>query len=207
MLLARLLRKTAVLGWRWPGLVQAQSTEDKNVYLTFDDGPIPDSTPQILAALAEFEATATFFLVGRSIEKHPEIVSEIIAKGHAIANHTYSHQRLCEISHTQAMKEVARNQKLIESFGGMKVFRPPCGLMGIRLFLTLSRQSYRFAYWTLDSRDSFADTTLEISKHLQQNLRPGSIVLFHDDRPTGLAALRPFLAEVKERGLKFAALH
>lgn len=168
--LYRLLFPQAI--WRIP----SPNHHKKIAYLTFDDGPIPESTPWILDLLKHYNTKATFFCVGENVKKHPRLYNEIIQQGHHIGNHTYNHlQGLCTWTKTflQNTQEAA---KLIKS----PLFRPPHGHMRIPQTLFL-RKHYKIIMWDVVTRDySSRLTAQEVVNNVQKYTRNGSIIVFHD---------------------------
>jgi len=152
------------------------------ICLTFDDGPDPIYTQQILDVLADYEVKATFFVLGEAAEKFPYLVEKMIEAGHSIGNHTYSHQHPWTVSSTRARDEVARTSTLIKSITGIapRWFRPPFG----RLRTAMRSQAHNEQMTTVLWSHSIIDwgplgTQSGISKRLE-NIKPGDIVLMHD---------------------------
>ena len=115
---------------------------DRSVYLTFDDGPIPESTPFILQTLAEFDAKATFFMVGDNVRKYPDLYRQIVAEGHQVGNHTYHHLGGFKHLAKTYIEDTERANDLI----GSHLFRPPHGCMSHSEYLWLKRK-YRIVMW------------------------------------------------------------
>ena len=145
------------------------------VYLTFDDGPIPEVTPHVLAILARYNVKATFFMVGENIDKHPEVYEMVVKAGHAIGNHTYNHLKGWKYSFSEYMANVNKFPKQT------KLFRPPYGKATFRQRRALHQMGYRLIYWDILTRDYDASVTPEHMLALIKNeTRPGSIINFHD---------------------------
>ena len=113
------------LRWLYPHALWRMDKNDRSVYLTFDDGPIPESTPFILETLAKFGARATFFMVGENVERHPELYQRIVGAGHRVGNHTYNH--MGGAKHT--IKTYTNNAKRADELIHSNLFRPPHGWM------------------------------------------------------------------------------
>lgn len=162
--------------WRGP---KHDSQGRSCVYLTFDDGPIPEVTPWVLEQLDRFKAKATFFCIGDNGVRHGEILGDIIARGHAIGNHTQSH---CKGSKTTTEEYLAQAQKFHESTGvKTRLFRPPYGRLTGAQARRLRRRGYRIIMWDLLSYDWQKELSPEtILDKLKTQLRPGSIIVFHD---------------------------
>ena len=151
-------------------------TGEKTVYLTFDDGPIPEVTPWILKTLREKGVKATFFMVGDNVRRHPEVYRQVIEEGHAVGNHTFHHlQGLFTSTH-----DYLRDVRLAGSLIGTKLFRPPHGHMREMQYLALSR-SYKCVMWDVVTRDYNASLTPDYVLGVVKRLaRDGSIIVFHD---------------------------
>jgi len=145
------------------------------VYLTFDDGPIPEVTPKVLDILSRYGVKATFFMVGENIDKHPEIYEQVIQAGHAIGNHTYNHLKGWCTPMEEYMANVARFPK------ETRLFRPPYGKATLRQRRALAQQGYRLIYWDILTRDYDASRTPEaMLEQIKREVRGGSIINFHD---------------------------
>ena len=152
---------------------------DKNeraVYLTFDDGPIPEATPFILKTLAEFGVHATFFMVGDNVRKHPELYDQIMAAGHQVGNHTFNHWGGFKHTTRSYSENVQKANDLIHSH----LFRPPHGWMRWEQYFWVGRK-YRIVMWDLVTRDySKRLNGYDVLHNVQRFARPGSIITFHD---------------------------
>ena len=160
-----------ILRWLYPKALWRMDRNDKSVYLTFDDGPIPEITPWVLDLLDKYQIKATFFLVGDNVRKHPEEFKMILERGHRVGNHTFNHIRGFEY-----LSENYLANELIKS----DLFRPPHGHMRWVQYYTL-RDKYRIVMWDLVTRDyskrlNGFDVFLKVKKYV----RNGSIITFHD---------------------------
>ncbi len=160
----------------------------KAVYLTFDDGPIPEVTPKVLAILDRYHIKATFFMVGENINKHPDIFAQVVQAGHAIGNHTYNHLKgWCTPFH-QYMANVAQWENAVNrqsivprQSSNRQLFRPPYGKATLRQRIALHRLGYSLIYWDILTRDYEATRTPQaMLEQIQRETRPGSIINFHD---------------------------
>lgn len=203
---ARILRKLSIRGVPVPGLLRISRRPIAPVYLTFDDGPAPQTTPQVLKLLREYKAQATFFVCGQCVEKNSELTAEIIRNGHILANHTYSHPDLTRLTTSEALHEIERTQKLLAPFHSPRLFRPTRGLIGPRLWWALWRRGYRIIFWSQDCGDWEGKPESELATRLARRVQPGDVVLFHDDQPNSVAILDLFLADTKSRGFQFDIL-
>lgn len=147
------------------------------VYLTFDDGPIPDVTPWVLDQLKEAGVKATFFCVGDNVQKHPEIYQRLLSEGHAVGNHTMKHEKGTKVSFTRYLNSVEDTSRIMES----KLFRPPYGRMTWKQSRALRRE-YKIVMWSWLSYDF--DPKVSVSKIIEKarnEIRSGDIVVFHDN--------------------------
>ena len=190
------------LRWLYPRAAWRMNHNDRSVYLTFDDGPIPESTPFILQTLAEFDAKATFFMVGDNVRKYPDLYRQIVAAGHQVGNHTYHHLGGFKHLAKTYIEDTERANDLI----GSHLFRPPHGCMSHSEYLWL-RRKYRIVMWDLVTRDySKWLTADDVYNNVRQYARNGSIITFHDSlRSIGKlrTALPRSLQWLKEQGYVF----
>lgn len=178
---------------------------DKNeraVYLTFDDGPIPEATPFILKTLAEFGVHATFFMVGDNVRKHPELYDQIVAAGHQVGNHTFNHWGGFKHTTRSYSENVQKANDLIHSH----LFRPPHGWMRWEQYFWVGRK-YSIVMWDLVTRDySKWMTADDIVANVKRYARNGSIITFHDSLKSIDKlhyALPESLRWLKEQGYEF----
>lgn len=151
-------------------------TTEKVLFLTFDDGPVPEETPWVLDTLRQFGAKATFFCVGDNVRKHPEIFQQILADGHAVGNHTFNHLNGWKTHTFNYLKNVQRCGQVVDS----PLFRPPYGTLRPAQTRSL-KQRYRIVMWDVLSGDYDPNITPEqCLQNVLDNVRPGSIILFHD---------------------------
>jgi peptidoglycan/xylan/chitin deacetylase (PgdA/CDA1 family) len=182
-----------------------------HVYLTFDDGPHPVATPNVLEMLSSRGIKATFFLLGANVERHPELAARIAAQGHTIANHTYDHSPLLFRSPRYVSDQIERTREAIRNHTGVttRYFRPPYGLGGPTMFRTAKRHDHEVVYWDVDPGD-FTDHPAEvIARRTAAPLLPGSIVLLHDNEQTKSRigdVLRHFFALADRGQTAFAPL-
>ena len=164
------------LRWLYPRASWRMDHNDHSVYLTFDDGPIPESTPFILQTLKEFGIHATFFMVGDNVRKYPELYKQIVAEGHQVGNHTYHHLGGFKHFTRTYVKDTNKANELI----GSHLFRPPHGCMSPAEYLWL-RRKYRIVMWDLVTRDySKWLTADDVVENVKRYARNGSIITFHD---------------------------
>ncbi len=179
------------------------------LYLTFDDGPDPRHTPGLLDLLREHQVRATFFLVGAKVEGHPQLVQRVLAEGHRLGNHSYSHPNFNRLSLAGKMTEIDRTDRLLEGFDGIRHHgvRPPSGAFSVVLTLRLARQRRRLMYWSYDSLDYQHRPPEELVQRMRvEPPRAGDIVLMHDDSDCCTRMLEILLPEWRAAGLRFDAL-
>ncbi|MCB0465470.1 MAG: polysaccharide deacetylase family protein [Aequorivita sp.] len=171
--------------WLYPERIWAFSNKKKSVYLTFDDGPIPEVTTWVLDILKKHNAKATFFCIGENIQKHSEIFQKIIAEGHAIGNHTFNHLNGWKTKTSEYIENVekAERQKTEKSEfkNQQSLFRPPYGKITSKQAKILQQKGFKIVMWDIISFDF--DNSISEEKCLQnvlRNIKPGSIVVFHD---------------------------
>lgn len=152
------------------------STQKKEIFLSFDDGPIPEVTPLVLEILAFYQWKATFFCVGENVAKYPELLNQILAGGHGVGNHTYNHMN----GFKHGAKEYCDNILKASEYIPGKLFRPPHGKITISQLQGLKRD-YKIVMWDIISYDYDKKmSSVAILKLMKKNLRKGSIVVFHD---------------------------
>lgn len=164
------------LRWLYPGALWRMDRHERAVYLTFDDGPIPESTPFILETLARYDVHATFFMVGDNVRKYPHLYQQIVDAGHRVGNHTFNHWGGFKHSVSGYCDNVEQAAQLIDSH----LFRPPHGWMRLSQYVWLSRK-YRVVMWDLVTRDYSKWMTGEgVLNNVKRYARNGSIITFHD---------------------------
>lgn len=195
VLISKLMSKSLI--WKIP-------TNEKIIYLTFDDGPIPYLTMEILSILADYQAKATFFCVGENVERYPQIVNRITDDGHLIGNHSYNHLS----GWKTPMKDYINNVKKASKYIDSNLFRPPYGQINYQQIKHL-KDDYKIIMWSILSGDF--DTQLSTEQCLFNVLqsKPGDIVVFHDNeksREKVIAVLPQFLDHFTKLGYEFHAL-
>ena len=164
------------LRWLYPHALWRMNRHERSVYLTFDDGPIPEATPFILDVLKEHGVHATFFMVGDNVRKHPELYQRIIAEGHQVGNHTHNHSSGIR----RSLHDYSYNVEKANAYIHSRLFRPPHGWMRLAQYALLSRK-YKVVMWDLVTRDYSKWMTAEdIFNTVKRYARNGSIITFHD---------------------------
>jgi peptidoglycan-N-acetylglucosamine deacetylase len=158
------------------GLIWRVGTSKPEVFLTFDDGPVPDVTPLVVSILKKYNVKATFFCVGENVQKYPEVFDLLLKEGHSIGNHTFHHQKAWKTDHNTYISEVKQCNQLVKS----KLFRPPHGQINRKIAKNIGTD-YRIIMWSALTGDY--DKRLSGDRCLANainNTRPGSIIVFHD---------------------------
>lgn len=186
-------------------VIWAGSAQHKNVALTFDDGPNAKYTPQVLKVLDEHKVRATFFLIGREAQRHPELVRQIDLAGHEIGNHTYSHVRLPQIPSQAIKPELEKTREVVLEVTGKNtiLFRPPWGFLDSRSLAELALRKFAIVLWSVDSRDWSRPGARVIAHNVLSKTQAGSIILCHDDHEQILGALPEIIKGLKEQGYQF----
>lgn len=191
---ARLAPRTLVYRGRGDGIA-----------LTFDDGPHPEQTPVLLDALLRLNVKATFFLQGAHASQWPQLVREMHARGHQVANHGWSHASAKRLPLVDFVEEVERTQSVLESIVGTTLardFRPPYGDITMPAFWALARRRFRFVYWTVDSDDSVHRDAATLGFRMGRvNVKRGDILLFHEDYAHTVAAIPAVVIHLRSAGL------
>ncbi|GGU39096.1 polysaccharide deacetylase family protein [Lentzea flava] len=192
-------------------LVHRVDTTEKVVALTFDDGPDPAGAQQVLDTLDEEQVKATFFLVGRDLEKHPDLGRKIAQAGHEIGNHTYNHQRMVGVLPSTVAKEIEDTDAQIRRTGyrGDIHFRPPNGKKLFALPHYLSEHHRKTIMWDVEPDSAGTPTAQQIEQDVLDRTKPGSIILLHpmyQSRDQTRQALKPIITKLGERGFRFVTV-
>lgn len=165
-----------------PALVKGPATGNR-IALTFDDGPLQPYTEQILDILQKYGVQATFFVCGRNVEQHPDILRRIHSEGHTIGNHTWSHPYLYFLSREKTAEEIDRTQEIIRKITGQvpRLFRPPYGGRWFGLYSLLREREMQLIQWSVTTFDWKFDRD-GVLACVHAGLRPGAVILLHDGR-------------------------
>ncbi|RKF05007.1 peptidoglycan/xylan/chitin deacetylase (PgdA/CDA1 family) [Tenacibaculum lutimaris] len=185
-------------------------SDRKEIFLTFDDGPIPEVTEFVLDQLKQFNAKATFFCIGDNIQKHPAVFSRIVKEGHSVGNHTFNHLNGWKNSDTTYIENTSKCESLLPR-QKTKSFRPPYGKIKRKQAKQLLANGYKIIMWDVLSADFDPTITKkECLKNVLNNTQNGSIIVFHDSIKASeklYYALPKILREFSERGYEFKAIN
>jgi chitin deacetylase len=186
------------------------SKNQKVIALTFDDGPWPGSTAQVLDILKENNVKATFFVVGRNVKSFPDLLKRVAAEGHAIGNHTW-HHRYHAMNPQVAAYEVAHTTDLIFQVANVKtnLFRPPGGIMNNGVVAYARNSKYAIVMWSSDSADYSRPSVSRLINNVFSLAKPGGIVLMHDgggDRSQTVQALPEIITKFRSQGYSFVTV-
>ncbi|WP_144153433.1 polysaccharide deacetylase family protein [Paraburkholderia sp. BCC1885] len=193
---AGLWPRSALLGLNWTALPPSAG---RQIALTIDDGPNPEVTPRILDILDRYEARATFFCIGDAARRHPRCVEEIVARGHAVENHSQQHRHHFSLLGPAALeREIDAAQQTLSEIGGMRplFFRAPAGLRNPFLEPVLCRLGLHLASWTRRGFDTRTRDAAVVTRRLLRGLAPRDILLVHDGNPARDARNQPVVLDV-----------
>lgn len=200
----------------WKGsadIVWRINTKDKMIALTFDDGPSPTFTPQILDILKKNNVKGTFFVIAHEAEKYPDIVHRTVYEGHEIGNHTYNHKYLNRFTGDELKKEMVLAETAIIKAAGVKpkLFRPPGGYFNENIVTVSKKLGYKVIIWSWEQQpvDWANPGEGAIIKRVLKNAASGNIVVFHDrggNRSQTVQALQPVIDGLKEKGFKMVTV-
>jgi peptidoglycan/xylan/chitin deacetylase (PgdA/CDA1 family) len=198
-----------MLQWATPGMVYRVSTRQPLVALSFDDGPHPVFTPQVLEILGKHNARATFFLIGERALKHPELVTRIRAAGHEIGNHYFRNVPTLMHSDGTFVRYLEETERALGGGKGLELFRPPGGVAWPRQLKLAREHGYTCVLGCAYPHDPMRPPVSYIRWLVKKNLAPGTIVILHDgiaDAGPGIEALPEILEEGRLRGLQFVSI-
>ena len=203
---ARALVKMVVFD-RVSGLLRRGPAHAKRVALTFDDGP-DEHTPRYLDLLDELRVPASFFLVGKACERHPELVREYLRRGHQVAGHGYDHTRFTDLDRRALLGQCARTDRVLGAqLDGRAWVRPPHGAVDAGSLLALRLAGYTVALWSLDSHDyEERDPERVVARCAADKVRPGEVLLFHEGQQWTLDALPRIVDQLRSAGYEFATM-
>ena len=189
----------------WGKVVWRKDPSKKVIYLTFDDGPVPEVTPLVLDLLDEHNIKATFFCVGENVQKHPDTFAQVLSRGHKVGNHTFNHLKGFSVTDEEYYGNIDKAAELIDS----KLFRPPYGRITGKQMKKL-RNRYTIIMWDVITHDYNKNLSPEtIMRTIKRYSRNGSLVVFHDSikaKENVLAVLPLAIEYWKSKGYTFGVL-
>lgn len=200
------------------GTIYRVPIQDKVVALTFDDGPSPVWTPQILGELKRAGIKATFFMLGEHVKKYPGIAQRVAAEGHEIGNHSYTHHVLIYYTTEELEREIRDTEKAVKEAAGYVTtcFRPPKAWATNKEKQKIREMGYKVVLWSLNSKDWVTFDDKYIVKYIVRNIRPGDIILFHDsggafgteggDRSETVRVIYRLTERLREKGYSFVTV-
>lgn len=201
-------RKISPIFYRlFPQCMWQVATHEKNIYLTFDDGPTPNITEKTLKILEKYDAKATFFMLGKQVTAHPTLAQEVLSAGHSIGNHSFSHLNGWKTPNNAYFEDIAQGQKIIEDtlHFSPTLFRPPYGKITPKQMAYLAKK-YQIVMMDILCGDFDAKQSPEMcSQIIQKHLQKGSIIVYHDSEKAAenmLSSLPETLAFLKNEGYK-----
>lgn len=195
---------------RYSDVVYCKKNSQMKIALTFDDGPHPIYTREILDILREYGIRATFFVIGQNVELYPELVEQELAEGHEVGNHTYSHCHLSETSSEQIIREIEACERSVYQLCEYrtKLFRPPEGVLPEAIHDYARDADYTVVLWSIDTYDWAHNPVDQIMKNIRRNADPGDIILMHDGVNESLTpdALRQLIPYLLDEGYSFVTV-
>lgn len=182
-------------------LIANYNIKDNQVAITFDDGPHPEFTPQVLELLRKYDVKASFFCIGKNIEKHPELFQQIIKEGHIVGNHTYSHSNnIGFMTTSNLILDIKQTNVLIKKISGLnvKLFRPPFGVTNPRFKRALRNVGLQSIAWSIRSLDTTSKPKDHILSTICNKLTKGDVVLLHDTSEKSVEILEQLLLFLKQ---------
>jgi peptidoglycan/xylan/chitin deacetylase (PgdA/CDA1 family) len=193
--------------------IEDRTASGRGYALTFDDGPTRPSTSAILDILGELGVPAAFFVIGANVRRSPELLARMHAQGHIVANHSLDHAHLGMLRGWRSWdRQVRETDRLIEQVIGArpKMFRPPMGIKTCMVMRAAVRQGHSVITWSRRAGDGVATTTRRILDHLRPHTVAGDVLMLHDgvepnsgrDQSATIAAIKPFVLQLRDRGLE-----
>ena len=188
--------------------MNALPTDKKTVLLTFDDGPHNPNTTRVLEVLKKHDVKAVFFVIGKNFAGNETIIKHIIAEGHHIGNHSFSHDAKIDLWSTKKITHDFENcQKLIEAYqSGQKIMRPPYGVTNPNVAGAIKKLGLQSIGWNIRSYDTSIKNVEKIKQRVISKLKPGAIILLHDRLDYMPELLESLIPAIKEKGYAFTGL-
>jgi polysaccharide deacetylase family sporulation protein PdaB len=190
---------------------KSKTNEVTKIALTFDDGPHPKKTKEILEILKKYDVKATFFVIGVNVKNYPYVIKEIIDDGHEVGNHTYSHKKLKGVNKEKITEELKRTDEEIITQNGNKtnLIRPPCGEYDDTLIEVAIENNCKIVLWNVDTKDWAHSPKETIIDKVLSNVKGGDIILFHDylsGKNNTVEALDELVPLLQEKGYEFVTI-
>jgi peptidoglycan/xylan/chitin deacetylase (PgdA/CDA1 family) len=182
------------------------NTGEAVVALTFDDGPSAANPPRLLEILRDKGVKATFFMIGKNVAAHPEVVRQVAGGGHEIGSHSWSHPRFPNLGDDAVRRELRQTEEALLAAAGVKprYLRPPYGSLTAAQREWIHREfGYEFIYWDVDPNDWRKPGVDEVTARIVNSARPGSILLLHDIHADSVAAVPAIIDQLRAKGFKF----
>lgn len=195
-------------GFFMPVICRSDISE-KNISITFDDGPLAGQTSRILDILKINNVPATFFCIGKNIAVHKEIIKRMDQEGHLIGNHSYSHHFFFDLfSRKRIARELKDTTELVQSISQKRIryFRPPYGVTTPNIAKVVGSENYHAIGWSVRTLDTVITDRNKLLRRSTENLKPGDIVLFHDTLDTTVLVLQEFIDKVRNNGFRIVRL-
>jgi polysaccharide deacetylase family sporulation protein PdaB len=205
---------TTLINNNMKSLYYAGPEQEKQVALTFDDGPDNHFTIQILDILKKNNVKATFFIVGEKAKAHPEVVKRIVNEGHVIGNHSWDHSDFPKISTDEVKQEISKTQDELYTIVGFRptLFRPPYGALNSSEINTIASMGLSIIDWSVDTKDWAGTPTQQIIGYVKKELKPGGIILQHcavgkkENLSNTVNALEQMIPLLKNEGYDFVTV-
>lgn len=198
---------------RWNYFLKAihknKDVNDNVIALTFDDGPNPEFTPEVLSLLKKYNFKATFFCIGKQVEKHPEILQQILADGHVVGNHSYLHSNNYGfLSTKKVISDLEKNQQIIENITSLKTqfFRPPFGVTNPNISKAVKKMNLITFGWSVRSYDTVVKNPTKVFQKISSKIQKGDVVLLHDTSQKSVLILEQLLEFMKQTKMKSVTL-
>lgn len=184
---------------------QQQAKDKKYIALTFDDGPAEGSTEKILDTLQQYDADATFFMLGEKVQENPGLAKRVVDEGHEVANHSITHPDLANLDQNQVRNEMQDSQDQIEEATGTRpnLFRPPYGSRSASVDTVANETDQQLVFWDIDTMDWKNKDPQKMEQIIEKQVHPGSVILMHDIHQTSADAVPEILATLQGQGYEF----